>query len=214
VTIRILAEREPYAASLEASRVQDPAETGPLPGALLLLYGPGALDGPEPDVLAMRARDFLDLPEAFGRSSSNIIAFGPVGLMSQAFERGCLDYMREPFSIPELRARVGRLSFLRIRIAGGYLRLRGSRLEGQLSAIELQPGPLSLFRLLAGKAPFPVSKEAASAVLRIAPDDRSHALGRAAVSLRRGLDLVQPGAGRMLRAIRGVGYRLNATRCG
>jgi DNA-binding winged helix-turn-helix (wHTH) protein len=213
VTIRILADREPYASFAEASLPKGDFPLGPQLGPLAILNGPAALDEAAPDIVVMPAADYLAMPRRLS-GPSRYVVYGPVALMEAAFERGCVDYIREPWSMPELYARLRRLQSLKIRVGETTLSLAGSMLKGEEASVELAPSELTLFRLLIRNAPLPVTREAALAALSIAARDGFHDLGRCAVSLRHSLELVEPGLGRRLHAVRGVGYRFDAELCG
>lgn len=214
MTVRILADREPYSTFAEAPLPEGGgAPRGPLPGSLVILNGPAALDEAEPDIVVMPAADFLALPGGLAGRQGYLV-YGPVALMERAFERGCVDYIREPWSLAELHARLGRLQGGEFRAGEASFRLSGAVLRGKAATVELGGGELLLFRLLLRNAPLLVTREAAMAALSITVRDESHALGRCAVSLRRSLESVEPGLGRRLHAVRGFGYRFDAERCG
>jgi hypothetical protein len=214
VTIRILADREPYASFADAPLGEiDPSREGPHPGSFDILGGPAALDEAPPDIFVLPAADFLALSQD-AAAQGTYIAYGAVALMDRAFEWGCLDYLREPWSLPELYARLRRLQAMEFRIGDSRLSLVGSALKGELASVELPPGELALFRLLGRSAPLLVTREAALAALSMETSDEKHSLGRRAVSLRHCLDLAAPGLGRRLHAVRGLGYRFDAELCG
>jgi hypothetical protein len=214
VTIRILADREPYASFAEGPRGgNDPFRQGPPPGSFDILGGPAALDEDPPDVLVLPASDFLALSQDAAAQGA-YIAYGSVALMDRAFESGCIDYMREPWSLPELFARLRRLQTLKFRVGESRLSLVGSVLKGESASIDLPPGELALFRILGRNAPLLVTREAALAALSIDLSDKKHILGRRAVSLRHCLNSAAPGLGRRLHAVRGLGYRFDAELCG
>lgn len=214
MTIRILADREPYASFADMSTPTGtcPAQ-GPLTGSFVLLSGPAALDEAAPDIVVMPAPDFLALsPDSRGKSV--YVVYGTVGLMARAFECGCAEYIREPWSLPELYARLARLINLEFQVGETTVRLSGSVLKGSKASVELKPGELALFRLLVRNAHLLVTRKAALASLSLAPGDDSHALGHCAVSLRHCLESVEPGWGRCLHAVRGLGYRIDIELCG
>jgi hypothetical protein len=214
VTVRILADREPYASFADASLAEvEGASTGPPTGSLVILNGPPALDEVSPDIIVMPAAEFLALTRG-SLGQAGYIAYGPVALMDRAFEGGCVDYIREPWSLPELYARLGRQRATRFRVGDRLFCLSGSMLRGATAAVELRLGELILFRLLLRNAPLLVTREAAMALLPIAAHNEAHALGRCAVLLRHSLESVEPGLGRKLHAVRGLGYRLDAEPCG
>jgi hypothetical protein len=203
VTVRILADREPYASFADET----------LPDGDVLVNGPPALDTAPPDIVVMPASDFLVLARG-SASLPGFIVYGPVALMDRAFERGCIDYLREPWSLPELRARLRRLRNRDFRAFGTLFRLRGSVLAGDGAFLELREEELALFRILLRNAPLLVTREAASTRLFNTSQDKYHALGRCAVSLRHKLELFAPGLGTKLHVVRGLGYRLDVELCG
>jgi DNA-binding response OmpR family regulator len=161
----------------------------------------------------MPAADFLALPRFFpGRSG--YIVYGPVALMEKAFEQGCAEYIREPWSMPELYARLRRLQSLKFRAGETILTLDDSFLRSEKAVIGLASSELTLFRLLVRNAPLLVTREAAVAALSLVQPGEFLALGRCAVSLRHSLESVEPGLGRRLHAVRGYGYRFDVDLCG
>jgi hypothetical protein len=205
MTIRILADREPYSSFADAPPVEE---------GIQIVNGPAGLDEPSPDILVMPAADFLLLrrppPGLFGEGSL-FMPYGPVALMERSFDQGCADYLREPWSLPELRARGSRLFTLRFRAGEASLELRGTRLWGFGRSIALSEGEAAFLRLLVINAPRPIPRGAAQAAL---PRRLRTAPGRAAASLRARLESLEPGLGGRLLAIRGFGYRLDGTACG
>jgi hypothetical protein len=204
-----LADREPYSAYADVSGSQS--------GSFVVLSGPAGLDEPAPDILVMPAEDFLCLrihPRAEPSERTLYIPYGPVALMEQAFERGCADYLREPWALPELLARGIRFFKLKFHAGERKLELRGARLAGESAWIELTESERALLRLLVLNAPFPVPRKAAVSALSSRAQDGSQALGRCVISLRRKMELVEPGLGGRILAIRAIGYRLDALGCG
>ena len=66
MTIRVLADREPYSTFEDIShplREGDPSGpyAGISPESIVILNGPAGLDGPAPDILVMPVEDFLRL---------------------------------------------------------------------------------------------------------------------------------------------------------
>jgi DNA-binding response OmpR family regulator len=134
--------------------------------------------------------------------------------MEQAFERGCADYLREPWALPELLARGIRFFKLKFHAGERKLELRGTCLAGESAWIELTESERALLRLLILNAPFPVPRKAAVSALSGRARNGSQALGRCVISLRRKMELVEPGLGGRILAIRTIGYRLDALSCG
>jgi DNA-binding winged helix-turn-helix (wHTH) protein len=213
MTIRILADREPYSSFADAPSPRSDAPPGPHSGSFAILNGPAALDEAAPDIVVMPAAEFLALP-CGSSGKPRFVAYGPVALMDKAFERGCVDYLREPWSITELYARLGRLRSLKFRVGETTLCLSGSMLRGETASVELSPSELILFRILVRNSPLLVTREAATAALSLSARDESPALGRCAVSLRHSLESIEPGLGKRLHAVRRLGYRFDAELCG
>jgi phage shock protein A len=139
VTIRILADREPYASILDARESRaDGSSPGPLTESFVFVNGPAGLDEVAADIVVMPAVDFLALPRL--RSGlSGYIVYGPVSLMDFAFKHGCTDYIREPWTMPELYARLRRLQNTKFRVGAAILSVAGTVLRGEKSSVELKP---------------------------------------------------------------------------
>jgi hypothetical protein len=208
VTIRILADREPYASFVDGSAGE--AATGALSGSFRFLNGPSSLDEANPDLVVMPAAYFLSirLVRAFGAHDAGpgYIAYGPVALMAEAFDRGCADYLREPWTMAELRARLARLDRLVFSVGGKRLALIGAGLKYGDTTVELDPDERILLRLLVQNAPKPVFREAFG--------ERIELFAHSATKLRRRFKLIDPELGIQLHAVRGIGYRLDASSCG
>jgi hypothetical protein len=206
VTIRVLADREPYPeleAGLESESRDFFGTMGPS-GPVRVLNGPATVDELPPDILVLPAETFLVLRRlsAPGQTDSSLyVAYGPLALMQESFQRGCSDYIREPWSLTELRARLGRLLTLRFLAGGKRFELSGSRLACGGASVELCEGERALLRSLLLNAPLPV------------PRSSDPALGRHVSSLRRKMDEVEPGLGLRIQAIRAFGYRLDGSAC-
>lgn len=232
VTIRILADREPYSGfadfhgETEGSNPETLATVtsglvvsapGSLPGSFVILNGPPELDDPPPDILVMPAEDFLALrarPLTEPVKRTLYIPFGPVALMEKSFEQGCVDYIREPWSLPELRSRARRFLSLRFRAAERTIEMKGSTIVGEKASIELSECEGALLRLLVLNAPFPIPKEATISLLPRPACKETYSLSRCVSSLRRKMESAEPGLGARLLAIRGFGYRLDVSSCG
>jgi len=204
VTVRILADREPYSVFL------DEATTGVQVGPFRFLNGPPFLDEAAPELIVMPAVDFLTMrllrDPRHGWPRPSYIVYGPVALMADSFLRGCVDYLREPWTMPELIARLGRLFGFAFRARGSTFILTGSTLRCEDSSVELLPDEIALLRLLVQNAPKPVtckdySEEFASIAL-------------VAARLKRKCKLLEPEFGKCFHVIRGSGYRLDAFACG
>jgi DNA-binding response OmpR family regulator len=205
VTIRILADCEPYASF--GSELFS-SEEGPPWGALSVYQGPPALDEADPDLIVLSAEDFLELRvparESASREGVGFIAFGPISLMAAAFAAGASDYLREPWIPAELRARAQRLVDLQFLAGSETFVLRKGRLSGSHGKVELQSREIGILRALVARAPLPVP-------LR----ELEKLAGRRSFdSLRRKLRKLDPGLGTCLHIIRGLGYRFDVQACG
>jgi len=199
--VRILADREPYSSFADQT----------LPRGESLIIGPPPLDSASPDVVVLPAADFLDLLPIQGRYPG-FIAYGPVPLMGCAFERGCIDYLREPWTLAELSARLVRLDTCSFRAEGSLFRLEGASLSGRGASVELGAEERSLLLLLVRNSPLPVTTEAIASALPVGLGPR--ALTRKVASLRRSLWRLSPDLSQRVRPIRGVGYRMDIDACG
>ena len=214
MTIRILADREPYCSYAE-SPWPDGAETGQ--GDYVVLNGPPRLDEPSPDFIVLPAEDYLSLPRPLVTAPYRgiaYLAYGSIDLMETAFERGCADYLREPWTPSELFARIHRLAKKKFFIEGRPFELKGTCLVGDKGFVDLSESERRLLEILLKSAPFPVPRDVAeAALLRRVPGGRKD-LGPCVISLRRKMERVESGLSSRLRAVRGFGYRLEADPCG
>jgi DNA-binding winged helix-turn-helix (wHTH) protein len=203
VTVRILADREPYASFSDQTPPQRDSYS----------WGPPALDSPTPDFVVLPVSDFLALE--LGRSRfPGFIAYGVVALMGAAFDRGCADYLREPWSLPELVARLRRLENCRFKVDGKLYRVEDSFLLGEGASVELGSEELAFLRLLLKNAPLPVAREVAEASLAPGADDDGLTFRRRISSLRRSLKRLSPSLGELIRPVRDFGYRTEGVLCG
>ena len=218
MTIRILADREPYSTYAEVVLPKGDMEfLGSPKESFVVLNGPAGLDESPPDILVMPAEDFLYLrfrPWTNPCVGMLFIPYGPVALMEKAFDHGCADYLREPWALPELRARAIRFFKLKFQAGDKKLELRGRRLTGGVASAELTESESSFLRLLVLNAPLPVPRNVAISALSSLMPRENRALGRCVISLRRKLELVEPGLGQRLRVVRAFGYRLDIASCG
>lgn len=211
VTILILADREPYSSfDYEGLFEREGDSRGSLARAFRVYCGPSELDEAEPGIIVLPAFDFISLRGSpWGRMALDwpcYLAYGPVSLMEESFARGSADYMREPWALRELRARLLRLLGLAFSAGEIILILKGSSLQAGSSSISLCPMELFLLRLLVRNAPLPITKEA----LGLDPN----MLARSISELRVKLERLEPGLGRRLHTVRGIGYRFDVEACG
>ena len=167
---------------------------------------------PDAEVQILPAAFYLDLPSA--SRPHPCLAYGPPGLMAEAFRAGCVDYLREPWSLDELRARLGRLECLRVRLGARIVTAEGRSLETGGRRIGLGEAEYRAFRLLALNLNTVVPRPALRSPTGADCGQASRAVDVLVSSLRRklaGLDPELPGA---LRSVRSQGYILVGKACG
>lgn len=162
-----------------------------------------------------------------GRLALPVLAYGNEHGLAPAFMRGCVDYLREPWTITELRLRVqrwldGREAFGTGGIAsgsGGGIRLRGTTLHGPGGKVALSVAEARLLDMLLYNAGRVTSREALFYRLwgRL-PAGRSRVIDVHVAALRRksraacGGGAAVEGAGSAggvtITAVRGEGYLL------
>jgi hypothetical protein len=203
VTVRILADREPYASFADSLITEGDA----------IALGPPSLDAAPPDIIVMPASDFIALQ--IGRPfASEYVAYGSVALMDRAFAQGCVDYLREPWTLSELRSRIQRFTNIAFMVSGKLFRLEGANLRSATSSLALRPDEACLLRLLLRNAPLPVARRAAAVALPNLFRGDDKAFGRYIGSLRRSLMRLAPELGENLLSVRGFGYRFTVQVCG
>ena len=168
-----------------------------------------------------------------GRLTLPVLAYGNERGLAPAFVRGCIDYLREPWTLTELQLRVQRWLDRRApsgppgvaSAAGGGIRLRGTTLHGPGGAVALSVAEARLLEMLLFNAGRVTSREALFYRLwgRL-PAARSRAIDVHMAALRRKSRIAfgaggkdAGGAGRAavggvtITAVRGEGYLLSVT---
>ena len=177
---------------------------------------------PPADLYVLPAPFYLDLPP--GARPLPAFAYGWPGLMAECFRQGASDYLRSPWDAEELEARALRLLRVRLRLGPSLLEFSGRRLSlfGGPSAgpvpsgggVELSECEYRLARILVLNLNNPVPRDALAMALWGRPRPGSRAVDVHLSSLRRRLDLLEPGLGRFLLCSRREGYRLVGEYCG
>ena len=160
-----------------------------------------------------------------GRLTLPVLAYGNERGLAPAFVRGCIDYLREPWTLTELQLRVQRWLDRRAasgapgvaNAAGGGLRLRGTTLHGPGGAVALSVAEARLLEMLLFNAGRVTSREALFYRLwgRL-PAARSRAIDVHVAALRRKSRIAfgaaggagEAGGGVTITAVRGEGYLL------
>lgn len=207
MVVRLLADREPYASYAKKG---DP--TGSLsfcPGAAEEANTEGSY---HVDLEVMPADRYLALTPAH-RPACPVFAYGSVSLMAAAYEAGCADYLRDPWSLVELTARANRLDILRFACAGIALELRGGILSMENgrdgSQVALGEADRKLLRLLIRNAGRTVPRKAIELELWDNKGRSRRAPDVSIARLRARLDSLVPGGGTVIKSCRGLGYRLD-----
>lgn len=210
MTIRILADREPYASyasSHLSGQSKDPS------GSFVISAGKLSDEDPPPDLIAMPVEDFLAMPPE-RRMGCAIFAYGGVSEMAEAFALGCTDYLREPWSLRELTARASKLEKLRIPFGDVELSLTRDRLVSPSASVRLTEPERRIARVLIRNAGYAVTKEAIAYALWGQHPFDVHTIESYVSSLRAKLKQVDTAADITLHAVRGLGYRLTKRICG
>ncbi len=165
-------------------------------------------------ILPVAATNTLLAPD--GRLTVPVLAYGPEHGLAGALLRGCVDYLRDPWTLTELELRVGR--WLEGRLAarrfGGGLRLEGTTLHGPAGAVALSAAEARLLEMLLDNAGRVTSREALFYRLwgRL-PDTPSRVVDVHVAALRRKCRRaggIGGSAGLTITGVRGEGYRLDA----
>ncbi len=201
--VRLVACAEPYTSY--AAMPRDPSGS-------LVLFGKAEADEP-PEIQVLPAELFLALPGESRRVQLSI-AYGPARLMEACFDAGCIDYLRDPWPLEELEARLRRFERPRFTLASLPFELRGCMLVAPERSLRLRESERRLLLILVLNRGRAVPREA----MRSAIGGRSAASSRVCdvhiASIRKKLDSLVPGAGECLRANRGIGYHLEIEACG
>lgn len=143
------------------------------------------------------------------------MAYGPADLAADAFAEGCLDYLREPWTLEELEARALRFRVVRFRLGGRDYAYASGRLDGAEGSLSLPEGERRVLELLLGR----LGRDVPRAALRraLGPEDprESRRLDMTVSRLRSRLVRASgdPRAGSFLQAVRNRGYRLSGKPC-
>lgn len=165
-------------------------------------------------ILPVAATNTLLAPD--GRLAVPVLAYGPEHGLAGALLRGCVDYLRDPWTLTELELRVrrwleGRLAARRF---GGDLRLEGTTLHGPAGAVALSAAETRLLEMLLDNAGRVTSREALFYRLwgRL-PDTPSRVVDVHVAALRRKCRRVGgigDSAGLTITGVRGEGYLLDS----
>lgn len=179
----------------------------PLPGRVPAL--------PDADLHLLPATLYLDMPPSI--RPRPCLAYGPPGLMAEAFRAGCADYLRDPWGLEELTARAGRFERFSLSLEGRLVRVSHRRLACLGRRVSLGEAEYRAFWTLAWSLNAVVPRSALRpgripGQARTGPDSRAPDV--LVSSLRRKLRTLDPGLPGALRSIRGQGYLLVGDACG
>ncbi len=230
----LVADKEPYlhyrtrASGSERSAGSDTVPTRDRTGKTGILAPGGSLFVPEPAitievtpraVFETRADIYIIPAHIFTGLRMNerphpSFAYGPVNLMEAAFDAGCMDYLREPWIIPELEARTIRYETLRFRIASRLVTVTSRRMsceDGE--AVPLRHGEYVALRVLLMNHCQCVSRETLEYAVWGALRPKSRSLDVLISCLRSCLERTVSGGGDTLTSSRGYGYTLETETC-
>lgn len=134
-----------------------------LPGCSLFFCDSLGAADQEADCLVMPAEAFLSV--GFDNERPPIIGYGGESLLPLCLGAGAFDYLREPWGLPELVARVGRLRARGFALAGARCELQPHELRGPLRGLPLSPRAYEALRLLVDNSPRALSAETLSRAL-------------------------------------------------
>jgi hypothetical protein len=167
---------------------------------------------PQADLHVLPAPFYLELEAA--SCPNPVFAQGREVYIAEAFAKGCADFLRSPWGIPELAARAGRFWRIRLRLEGEELMLAGRTISSRFGGALLTEGEYRLFRILALNLAEPVPRGALLMTLYGCETEASRAADVHISALRHKISMALPGGGRAIEACRGRGYRLVAEACG
>ncbi|MGO8692205.1 MAG: winged helix-turn-helix domain-containing protein [Rectinemataceae bacterium] len=207
MTVRIFADREPYSSY--------GLSTGGKDGYALLVSPADEVEEFAPvDLSVVPAERYIELSETSRRMPT--FAYGPASLIDASFTAGCLDYLREPWNLAELFARASRLRTIRTEGGGFVMELSDSTLKILLPVrVELvfDETERKLLRVLMLNVGHPVPRSTLCFVLWGDEHHRSRAPDVHISSIRKRLESACPGMGLLIKAKRGLGYRLLMKSC-
>ena len=157
---------------------------------------------------------------ADGKLALPVLAYGPEQGLAPAFVRGCIDYLRDPWTVTELQLRVQRWLDRRTGGAGaaiGGIRLAGTTLHGPSATVALSVAEARLLDMLLYNAGRVTGREALFYRLwgRL-PDAPSRVVDVHVAALRRKCRIAcgdgAAGGGLTITAVRGEGYLLAVAR--
>lgn len=167
---------------------------------------------PRADLHVLPAHAFLDLKP--GERPALAMAYGRPELMAECFRAGCADYLREPWELPELKARALRFMRARLRVGGSVLEIREKLLSCGGKSLELGEEEYLLARILILNLNRCVPRPALEYAAWGSERPGSRALDVQISTLRKKMSTLIPAASGALRACRGSGYRLEGESCG
>ena len=167
-------------------------------------------------VIPVAATNTILAPD--GRLALPVLAYGPERSLAAALLRGCVDYLRDPWTLTELELRVSRWLEARLpaRRFGGGLRLEGTTLHGPTATVSLSAAEARLLEMLLHNAGRVTSRDALFYRLwgRL-PTTPSRVVDVHVAALRHKCRIAAggdgaAGSGVAITAVRGEGYLLTA----
>lgn len=195
--VRILFVRQGLEGVNGRKTMCDTREGAEAPSFFIVSERPPIGQWAEYDAVVVEAIDLLSSPP--GPSPALLIASGPASLAGACFDAGCADFIREPWTMAELEARVRARTRPRLLFEGGRLLAEPGRVTLDGTSAPLSAPSFRLLDLLDANYPRAVPREAIAALFEIDP-----AAGRSVdmriARLRKSLR--QVGAARLAASIR------------
>ncbi len=183
-------------------------------GPLSFFFCSGFGSAPPCDLVVLPAVLLLEGPGGAGEDIPRI-AYGPVSLMEDAFAEGCVDYLREPWTLEELEARALRFRKVKFRLGDSEYSYSAGRLAGAAASVPLPEGERRALELLLHRLGRTVPRAAFLRARGVGTGPKSRYPDMAVSRLRSRLETASgdPRAGSFLGADRNCGYRLDGIPC-
>ena len=136
----------------------------------------------------------------------SVLAYGPAAKLRSAWILGCADYMKDPWSMPELHFRLTRLADRTdIEVKGSKLRINLGTLSTDAGDVAISVEEYKILQLLLRHPGEVVPREAFFYAIWDRPEENSRAVDVHISHLRKKLRICFPDT-HIIRTARGIGY--------